>query len=456
MSKMNFKRRDALKGLLALGGSAAGLGTFGALDSLAQDTPEGFDSRQRFIFCYFPGAWDILLSLDPRRMVDFPSDAIAETRIQPAYDMVELADAGVVRVGDVEVGPYLGERMLEHVPRMCIVRGVSMDTLAHEVGRRRFITGKAPAGLLARGSSIATWLAGSLGLNDAIPNLAVQVETYNRDLPPAASGFRVSSAADLVRGLRADEPVLDPRQEAVLNHFHNGASACGRARRSRVWRTSEGGRVQSRQMLEMNLGELFDLNQGGELLEELRGDFGISGRVTTATPEVQSLLAYQAITGGVSRCVSISVSEGLDTHFGDWARVQGPRQRRGFDAVARLISRLATTRFEDTDDYWLDHTTVVLFSEFSRTPLLNPQEGRDHSLTNAIAMVGGRTRPGVVGASSNIGMEPQAIDLDTGELDRGGEVPKPEHILRGLMVNAGIEEDIADLRVDGLPAAFRT
>ena len=454
MSDMNFKRRDALKGLLALGGSAAGLGSLGALDSLAQASPEGLDHRQRFIFCYFPGAWDILLSLDPRRMSEYPDDNIAETRIQPGYDRVELADADVIDVAGMQVGPYLGDLMLGHAPKLCIVRGMSMDTLAHDVGRRRFLTGKPPAGLLARGSSVATWLASSLGLEDAIPNLAVQVETYNRDLPPAASGLRVSSAADLVRGLRADDPTLDPRQDALLDHFHRGASACGRARRSRVWRTSEGGRVKGREMLQLDLGSLFDLNQSDPTIEQLRGDFGITGRVSSATPEVQSLLAYQAITGGVSRCVSIAVSEGLDTHFSDWERDQGPRQRRGFDAVARLVSQLESTRFEDTDDNWLQHTTIVCFSEFSRTALINAQGGRDHTLTNAAMLIGGRTRPGVIGASSNVGMEPQAIDVETGELDVGGEVIRPEHILRGLMVNAGIEDDIADLRVDGLPAAF--
>ena len=43
--------------------------------------------------------------------------------------------------------------------KICVVRGMSMETLTHEAGRRRFITGKPPSGLLARGSSGATWLA---------------------------------------------------------------------------------------------------------------------------------------------------------------------------------------------------------------------------------------------------------------------------------------------------------
>jgi hypothetical protein len=52
-------------------------------------------------------------------------------------------------------------------------------------------------------------------------------------------------------------------------------------------------------------------------------------------------------------------------------------------------------------------------------------------------------------------MQPQAVHLDTGALDRGGSVVLPEHILRGLMVAAGIPDDTADLRVPPLAAAFR-
>ena len=454
MSDIKFNRRNALKGLMALGVGSAGAG---GLSSLALATPEALDRTQRFVFCYFPGAWDILLSLDPRRMADYPVDDMALHRIQPAYDMVEMADASVFDAGGLQLGPYLGDSGLaSHAEKLCIVRGMSMETLAHDVGRRRFITGKPPAGLLARGSSVATWLAANLGIDDPIPNLAVQVESYNRDLPPAASGFRVSTAEDLVRGLSPADPAMDPALDSLLNHFHAGASSCARARRSPVWRSGEGGRVKAREMLQLDLDSLFDLNRVDPVLDALKAEFGVFGNVRSATPEVQSLLAYQAITGGVSRCASIVVTAGLDTHFSDWADDQGRRQRQGFDAVARLVSQLQATRFEDTSMNWLDVTTIVCFSEFSRTPLLNAQEGRDHSLTNATMMIGGRTKPGTYGASSNVGMEPQSVNLNTGELDRGGEIARPEHLMRELMIQAGIEEDIADLRVPGYPAAFRS
>ena len=94
------------------------------------------------------------------------------------YEMLQGSDSNLVRAAGMTFGPYIGA-LGRHAQDIAFVRGMSMDTLTHEVGRRRFITGKAPSGLQARGSSAATWLASHYG-GRAIPNLAIQVESYNR------------------------------------------------------------------------------------------------------------------------------------------------------------------------------------------------------------------------------------------------------------------------------------
>ena len=59
-----------------------------------------------------------------------------------------------------------------------------------------------------------------------------------------------------------------------------------------------------------------------------------------------------------------------------------------------------------------------------------------------------------IGRSSNVGLSPTTTNLATGLPDAGGEVVKPEHVIRALMVEAGISDDLADLRVDPLDALF--
>ena len=106
------------------------------------------------------------------------------------------------------------------------------------------------------------------------------------------------------------------------------------------------------------------------------------------SPSVSAALAVQAITSGVSRCVTVGLVGGLDTHPGQaWQQTQGPRQEAGFNAVARMIDDLAERPYDHSS--WLDHTIIVGFSEFSRTPLLNLNGGRDHHITNSCFLAGG-------------------------------------------------------------------
>ena len=171
-----------------------------------------------------------------------------------------------------------------------------------------------------------------------------------------------------------------------------------------------------------------------------------------ASRPCQPALAVQAITGGISRVVSVRVAEGLDTHYDEWTTDQGAFQQRGFDAVATLLDDLAAREYGSSGDSWLDHTVVVGFSEFSRTALLNDRGGRDHSLTNAVFLAGGGIRGGqVIGRSSDIGMAPTPTDLSTGLPSPDGEVIRPEHVLRTLLEEVGVG-DGPDLRVPPIGA----
>ena len=159
---------------------------------------------------------------------------------------------------------------------------------------------------------------------------------------------------------------------------------------------------------------------------------------------------------GISRVAAyVANTETLDTHYQTWATNQGAVQERGFNTVARLIEDLQATEYKGTGTSWLDHTTIIGFSEFSRTALLNDSTGRDHALTAACFLAGGGIKGGtVVGASSDVGMTPQPVNLTTGALDPGGEIPRPEHIWQALFEEVGIGAE-ADLRVAPLKAILK-
>lgn len=453
MKSNRISRRGLLKRGLVLGGGLGLIGGATAFERLAQaddpDLPELY-----YVFAYFSGGWDVLLGLDPRDPARFNNENARSTRILPAYDMLQSSDGQMVEAGGIFFGPHIGD-LATHVDKMAVIRGMSMETLTHEAGRRRFITGKPPSGLQARGSSAATVLAAHLGEAEPIPNLAIQVETYNVDQPNYATGLKANGVPDLIRALRPAEPRLDARQSAQLDNLLRTVARCDAAEASRTWQAAEGGRLKAKDMAFGQLDALFDFFS--PQMEAVRDHYGIaSGSAGLTSPEAQAAMAAQAIKGGVSRAVSIQVAGGLDTHFSEWATDQGPRQQRGFDAVSRLIEDLEASPYRDTGGSWLDHTVIVGFSEFSRTPMLNDREGRDHALMNACFVAGAGIRGGqVIGRSSDLGMEPMAIDLTTGQPDLGGEIVKPEHVFQTLMHNAGMTNDPADLRVGPLSVLQR-
>lgn len=451
-------RRELLRSALMIGGGSAAFCGAGPLTRLADAEEAHPDAPQRFyIFCYFGGGWDTLLSLDPRDPAVFTEENVPQTLIQPGYDRLVDSDGQLRVAGNGMVfGPHIGD-LADHAERLAIVRGMSMETLTHEAGRRRFLTGKPPSGLLARGSSAATWLASSLGGGEPIPNLALRVESYNVDQPVQATGMVVNSLADLLRVLRPADPALDALEERQLDELLRNMSGCSGAQESTFLQQAEMSRRQVSNLLAAQVGDRFDLAANTDEMIALRDHYAIAaGSAALSTPEAHAAMAAQAIMGGVSRCVSVEIARGLDTHDDAWEDEQGPTQERGFNAVARLIEDLAGREFDNTGSSWLDHTTIVGFSEFSRTSRLNVRGGRDHSLTNAAFVAGGGIAGGrVIGQSSDIGMEPQPVNLATGELDPDGEVPKPEHVIQSLFDEVGISAEGPDLRVSAIGALLR-
>ena len=444
-----LSRRGFLLGGLSAACSLSAVGGLGPLQRLAR-AAEGLKAEDRYyIFCYFNGGWDILLGLDPRDPSNFHAENLQNTLIYPGYEMLEVTDGQLVQNSGITFGPAIGN-LATHADKLTLVRGMSMDTLTHAAGMRRFLTGKPPSGLQARGSSAATWLASLLGEGEPVPNLAVRVESYNESLPSYASGLSVNSVGDLIRALQASGTQITAIERQQIDEILSQQTHCPGALVSPFMQNTEVARRRAQEMVSKQLDTLFNFMD--DEWAPLRETYGIeNANQAQSSPQAQAALAAQAIKGGVSRVVSIEVTRGLDTHYDDWLDEQPELQMAGFDVVSSLLSDLANSQYKGTSDSWLDHTTIIGFSEFSRTALLNPFDGRDHSLTNACFLAGAGIKGGqVIGRSSNVGMMPVPLNLVTGADDPGGEIVRPEHIIQALYHDIGVYDDPADLRVDPL------
>jgi hypothetical protein len=426
-----------------------------------------------FVFAYFSGGWDILLNLDPRDPTEFTPERLSETRILPGYSLLSgdpsYPTMPIKRPGsNIAFGPAVG-RFADHFDVMAVVRGINMTTVAHEVGFRYFLTGKEPNGSAARGSSTATEVVGQLFPKMAkpppVPNLAYGIESYNDRYGGYANALRVSSSNDLLLTLSPSPTAIDSEIERQLIDLRGRPVTCeAQLYDSRGLVTQyQDARRQVRSVLDASLDRhfRFDSSTGDppDVAMEKAATVARYGlRVGTNnlpndprnSAAARAALVATALKEGVSQCVSINIASGLDTHFGTQL-TQANNQRQGWNALGDLIAD-----FKESDHpsggKWIEHVTMLVFSEFSRTPFINAAGGRDHHLTNACAIVGkGVKHNYVFGASGNLGMAPGLAHHDTGALDSNNGLPYlPDHVVATVMKTANLDYSIT--RVEPLTA----
>ena len=477
MTTKRINRRQFI-GTTSLGAAmTAGASFWGARSAFAQGAPNvvplGAPDKDRyFILCYFGGGWDILLSMDPRDPQLFTDQAVAETRIQPAYnrlrstfqgDAVYLANR-MTHAGHptpTSLGAYLGELVDEpYRSKVAVVRGINMSTLAHGVGPVRARTGRPPSGNNPRGSSAATWLARHYARGEIAPNFSVGEPVYNMDQPVAFDPL-VSRGGSLVNVLRPSGWVTrmpDPSR-TLIDGFLANQYPCSQAGQSGYMESARTGRLGTNLLLSRDLAGAFDFSTNDQAMADIRAHFGFA-TYESDSPGARAATAVRALTTGFARVVSLPLSANMDTHFSDWETDQGENQLDAFTLIARMMDALEATPMGDgSGESFLDRTTIVAYSDFSRSPTINKMSGRDHWLISSMFLAGADINGGtVVGYSSDVGMRAGFIDTTTGATDPvNGVELRPAHVWQSLFYAAGFDMnvDIADMRVNPLLPLIR-
>lgn len=408
---------------------------------------------------YFAGGWDQLLALDPRPQNDAQFQVIGgrtpTSRIQPAYDLAADADAGVANVmtatggsgvqtaGALSFGPAVPQALLQHASDLAIVRGMQMDTLTHEVGRRYLITGKFPRGLAASGSSLNTAFAAQTGVRTDMPNLAMNVETYNEGLPASASAVGVSSYRDLLTVMQQQGSGLPPTSNTAIGTYEmatpDSCTAHGFNANGLVDAFKDA-RGLGRALMNPAKASLFNFRLPVPTeLSELFTAFNVTTSADLSNARGRAAVAGQALANGVSQVVSLTLGEDLDDHF-DWAAQQPAGLRLGFEALGRIISYLKTKQAPGTTKSIWQCTSLLCFSEFARTPLINTREGRDHHLVSSCLLAGPGIKGNTVfGASTSPGMNVTKWNFRTGAMDAAaGHLIRPPDVHATLLKSMGL------------------
>jgi hypothetical protein len=424
-------------------------------------------SSRCFVFLYFSGGWDVLLSLDPRDPSVFTPERVSETRILPGYsllaqdgsfpiDLVTPTQRAGAPAPAMKFGPAIG-RLADHYDKLALVRGINMTTVAHDVGFRYFLTGKTPNGSAARGSSTATEIVGQLMPKVPVPSIAYGIESYNDRYPGAANALRVSRANDLILTLKPSPTALDSEIEKQLVDLRGNTVSCesqlydtrglvGQYRDARNQMTSVLGSALYRAFdLEFetnaNKDPAVDARNMERAAIRARYNLPATGGVNYESAGARAALVATALKQGISQCVSMNLVGGLDTHFGTQV-THATNQRNGWNAVADLLDDLRNAPHPEGGTF-LDHTTIMAFSEFSRTPLINGSGGRDHHISSSALLAGaGITHNTVFGRAGDINMAPGLVDRKTGVPDAKGVNILPEDVIATVLAAAGVDYSI--------------
>jgi hypothetical protein len=432
-----FSRRDLLK-YMTFAGAAMGAGQLiPAFVRAAETSSFSEDDHPFLIFCTFDGGWDQLLACDPRDATD--SSYGEGKTIDPAYATIaansvdaDLSDVinnvtggtGVFTPAGsaISVGAAMHKLADTHWQDLCIVRGLDMGTLTHEVGKRYFLTGKFPRGLAANGSSMTTAAVSSMGELTSVPNLVVGMETYNEGLPSFASGLSLSSPSDILAVVASLEERLAGNTKSVVDGYTSDWN-CDAMR-------MDGQGVVSQWMDAWNQAEILASGELAEYFNFLTDDpgssaaeamdfFGLSDGPPNqiinkmAGPWGQVFLAGQAVRNSVCQSVSIRLASGIDHHDDDWESLHGPALREGFDALSALISFLKQYKDTNGKPLW-DRTVIVASSDFARTPKRNSRGGRDHHLSSSCVVAGKGIKGNQVIGGTDATYTRELIDPATG------------------------------------------
>ena len=419
---MNFNRRQFLASSLALG-------TLGSMASKLALAATG--SARKMIVVMARGAWDVSYVFDPRAQGDENVDGPWRRTRGGEIDYVneDIGNIGDLTIGYSETNRPEVSNFFSSWSDLClVVNGLATGTIVHDVARARILTGSRVSGSPDLGAIFGHVNQGvaPIGYMD----FAGQGFVGNL----GASSARVGSSGQLkllldqeLRGLpgptNADwtYPIYMPDSAD-----HDAVQSWLRARKSRFRdRWDDGGTSSDRlDEHEASLVAAADLRAAGPEISELLN----LGRPLDIQAQIE--LAVDLLNGGQCQSVLIDSGLGWDTHTDNTD--QNGHFNSLFSGLGYLASMLGRTALEE-------EVLVVVLSEFSRTPKLNNDDGKDHwpvasALLFGAGIQGGRT---IGKTSETFGAEP--INLSTGRYDAAGVVPDYGNLIAGILASTGIK-----------------
>jgi uncharacterized protein (DUF1501 family) len=407
-------KRRAFLGLCGAGGAGVALAAIGA--RRARATGPTLRSPKRAILVFATGGWDTTYALDPK-----------------TPDLFDVPAGAMQRFGGLDVfvdasRPSVTDFFTRHGDVAAIARGICTDAINHNECQRRIATGTREETRPDFGAIVAH----DLGNDLPIPYLVLGQVAYTG--PYAVSAARVGTTNQIVELLDGGAP--DPRRpRAVWRDQPDDAELAmlrdyARASADRA-RATRGAIGYNRKRVD----DFVEAIDRGDRLRALGGEFGARGETVAFARQIA--LALDALEQDVSHAAMLTTNEPWDTHSDN--EQQGAFHELTFNGLAMLVDELQARPGRAAGTKMIDDTVVVVFSELSRTPRLNGNQGKDHWPITSALVIGAGVRGGATyGATTPDGLA-MTIDMSTGAPDPNGARVLYAHFVAGVLALCGVD-----------------
>lgn len=407
-----MNRRD----LLSYAGAAGALGALSLVSRpRAAAAAPAAGAPRRLVVVLAQGGWDTTWVLDPK--------------VQSAT--VDVPVGARRRFGNLDVfadasRPSVNAFFTKHAPSTAIVRGISVASVSHMECVKRMATGTRNE----TSPDIGAIVAHDRGNELPLPYLILGDTAFAGQY--AASAGRVGATNQIIALLDPAQAyqtggkaplTTTPAEDALLARYANAT-----ANRVKATRGATGYNKR-------RVDDFVESIERGKRLGAVRAGFGARGRTLTLDSQVD--LALDALEQDISQTVMLSTRLAWDTHTD--ITDQAGFHETTFAGLTQLLDGLAARPGRAAGTKMLDDTVVVCMSEFSRTPKLNANGGKDHwPVTSAMVMGAGIHGGKAYGASTPTGVEAMQVDFATGAPSVTGRVVTSTHFVAGVLAACGV------------------
>ncbi len=430
-----MNRRYFLKALAATGMSLS-------LPIVSTPLSAAADPNRFWVMVNASGGWD------PTSLCDPKGNALRSDGRGPVNN---FATAAIRSAGNINYAPYadtitapvddtLAEFFTRHSGRMQVINGIDTGTNSHSVGSRFVWSGKSDMG----NPSLAAMIAASAAPNKAMSYISNGGYDFTDSI---VSASRVSGSGNFSELAFPNEPSPGNTDRYHEDGVYDLIEKAQIASLSRQSSTEVLGKRRKK------LNELLSARSGTDSLDQIVQKLpspissGLKG---------QAEMAAAAFAAGLSVSANLNVG-GFDTH-GNHDNSQTSSLDSLLDGVNHLWTELERQGIQD-------RTTILIGSDFGRTPFYNGYTrdsgdlvgagGKDHwNVTSMIVMGAGITGDRVIGGTDDL-YGARKVNPSTLAFDDNGILITPAHIHKALRRVTGLAGTALDklypVAIDDIP-----